>query len=96
MGDEQTGKEIRAGKAETHWKLIRASVIEASNKGYKAPPEIWAEIEKMVAGIKADGGAEGQMEEAFYDKFVAEGIAPELARSMAQDAAEPRGGRVWG
>ena len=95
MSDEQTGKEIRAGKGESHWKLIRASVLEAANKGYVPPADIWKQIEKMVAGIK-DNSPEAAFEDSMRFKFEQDGIAPEVAERMAKEAAEPRGGRVLG
>ena len=77
-----------------HWALMIASATEAVNRSYKPTEAEWAKVTELVTSIKIAPG--GDLEESFYHKFVAEGIAPELARTMARDAAEPRGGRVLG
>ena len=77
-----------------HWALMIASATEAYNKSYRPTKEEWSKVTELIDSIKIAPG--GDLEESFYHKFVAEGIAPEVARSMAKDAAEPRGRRVWG
>ena len=77
-----------------HWALMIASATEAYNKSFRPTKEEWTKVQELVDSIKA--APDGDLEESFYAKFVAEGTAPEVARSMAKDAAAPRGRRVFG
>ena len=79
-----------------HWALMIASATEAYNKSYRPTEAEWTKVQELVDSIKVAPG--GGLEEGFYEKFVAEGIAPEVARSMAQDAAGAplRDAGVWG